>query len=522
MYGTGRDTYGNFGGTNHFWRDGNLITVANASGIYSVSVFGSRDGAGSYLDAGYVLRVHAVPPTAVSFDGGSSLVIDQPAGTWHFFEVVVPTGALGWDIRLVDITNGQPKLVVGRGNLPSGLETAPWAWWQPMTATDWPSGYQWANYGWDSQWTGCGSVPMLAMGMGNPLQPGTYYIGVKDPNNTSSYTILSRGIGGNYAIPVRDLDYATGSQTGTLAVAEGDYFRVTLPAGLPDWKLKLRATSGELLLKVQKDSLPHSGNYGGYGAVYGRQGGQPAVKAGDEQWALMPENGNNNVTAGTYYAVVVSQGQDPTNPCQGPGSGWGGGTASYELTSVAEAPTILPDALAYGTDLLFTNSQQGGEMKFYQFNVPAGVASVEVRLENRLGNPIMYMNQGPVLSATRDMYGTGRDTYGNFGGTNYFWRDGNLITVANAGGIYSVSVFGSRDGDSYPDASYVLRVHAVPPTAVAFDGGSNSIVDQPARTWHFFQVIVPTGALGWDIRLVDITNGQPRLVVSRDTLPSSL
>ena len=44
--------------------------------------------------------------------------------------------------------------------------------------------------------------------MGNPLQPGTYYIGVQDPNNVSSYTLQSRGIGlANYTIAVQSLRF---------------------------------------------------------------------------------------------------------------------------------------------------------------------------------------------------------------------------------------------------------------------------------------------------------------------------
>jgi len=233
----------------------------------------------------------------------------------------------------------------------------------------------------------------------------------------SSYTLQSRGIGTNYTIRVRDLSFNGSTNNPGLAVAEGDYYRVVVPSNAPDWKLQLHATLGEVLLKVQKDYLPNSGaiypnydysyyyNYYSddytYGSVVSGQGGQEMVKAGDEQWVLLPQNNGSvmegtNLTAGTYYVLVGSQGQNLTNNCGPSGSGLGSGSASYTLSSGVEPVTVLPNTLSYGNDLVVTNAQAGGEMKFYQFNVPAGIASIEVRLENRVGNPTMYLNNGVV------------------------------------------------------------------------------------------------------------------------------
>jgi len=76
---------------------------------------------------------------------------------------------------------------------------------------------------------------------------GTYYIGVQDPNNVSSYTLQSRGIGlTNYTIAVRNLNF-NGSVTNlTLPVGEEDYYWVTVPSNAPDWKLHLSATVGDM------------------------------------------------------------------------------------------------------------------------------------------------------------------------------------------------------------------------------------------------------------------------------------
>ena len=97
-------------------------------------------------------------------------------------------------------------------------------------------------------------------------------------------------------------------------------------------------------------------------------------KPGDEQWALLPNYGTNNLTPGTYYVLVASQGQNLVNSC-------GTGTAGYTLSSWIDGVTNLVGTLGYGSDLTYTNSQPGGSLKFYQFTVPAGLASIQVTLE---------------------------------------------------------------------------------------------------------------------------------------------
>jgi len=528
--------YGNYGGTNAHWFDASLITIPNPqAGVYSLSVYAAEadDGSGTYPDAAYVLQVQAVPPqvTQVAFDGGTMAVANQPPAQWEFFRITVPSDAnlLGWDIRLVGVTNRSLEMVVSRDTLPTPLGTIPYSGW-PYGATNWPSG-QWEA---GRDWTGCGGGPMLEMGMGNPLQPGTYYIGVEDSYDTNSYTLLSRGIGTNYTIGVRDLDFATGSVTNSaLAVGQADYYRVVVPSDAPDWKLHLGAVAGDAVLKVQQDYLPFSAPSANsadapYGAPYGGGGGQLVMKPGDEQWALLPllpGSGNTRVTAGTYYVLVASQGQNLTNGCEGSGS------ASYTLSSWTEPPTVLPGTLGYGQDqdLLWTNTQPGGSMEFYQFTVPAGIASIVVRLESRVGNPVMLLNTGSALVGTLGLqsytYGSSYP-YGNYGGAYWQWSDGSLITVPNPQpGAYSLSVYGADDGSgTYPDAGYVLQVQAAPPPLVAFNGGTAIVTNQPPGRWAFFQINVPadTNLLGWDIRLVGVTNRSLGMVVSLDSLPTSL
>ena len=506
---------------------GLLQQPGHQADIWYIGVYTPNQALGSFVLNGSLLTGQPM-----SFNGSGSSVAagNQPPGQWGFFQITVPSdpNLLGWDVRLVGVTQGNPQMVVCADTLPTSLSTSGgWVpnYWNPNASTNWPSGVQWLA---GVDWTTCGGGPMLEMGMGNPLQPGTYYIGVQDPNNTNSYTLQSRGIGTGYTIPVRSLNFTGAATNLALPVGQADYYQVVVPSNVPDWKLHLSAVAGDVLLKVEANFLPNSGSaeveeYNWpYGYAQSGQGGQLMEKPGDEQWALLPYYANNdsyyatNLLPGTYYVLVAGQGQNLVNNCEGTGN------SSYTLTSGIEPVTQLPTTLSYGNDLLFTNAQLGGETKFYQFTVPAGIASIEVTLGNIVGNPQMTLNYGTNL-VTPNYYG---DAYGNYGGTNVVWNSGNLITIPNPqAGVYSLSVYGAIvNSGNYPNASYVLQVHAAPPPVVAFDGGTFAVTNQAPGVWQYFQITVPSdlNLLGWDIRLVGVTEGNPQMVVCADTLPTSL
>ncbi len=551
------DPYGNYGGTNWQWRDPAFITIPNASGVFSLSIFASTGGV-DYTNTSYDLRVRAVPPTPVDFDGGTASVDAQPAGQWSFFQVVVPPDAVGWDIRLTGISNGSPQMVVRRESLPVGLGSSsgwPTSSGVPHLATNWPSGEQWQA---GPDWTGCGGGPMLAMGMGNPLVPATYYVGVQDPNHDCSYTLQSRGIGlTNYTIRVRDLSFNGSATNDALNVSEADYYRVTVPSNAPNWKLRLQ-TTGELLLKVQQDFLPNNGpGEFGYGDVYsargraiqdalGRPGGQQIMKPGDEQWLLQPLNWTSsaegsNLPPGTFFVLVGSQGHNPVHECGGPGSGVGTDSAGYVLTSGIEPVAVLPNALSYTQALVSSNGQNGGEMRLYQFNVPSNVASLEVALTNRSGNPVMYLQQGPLQVGTwtgctpvPSICSFSPDPYGNYGGTNWAWHDASVITVPAAQpGVYNLSIYASTAAGDYPEAAYALVVRGLPTPQLSFtpelNGGgltnvaSGQLADNERA---FYQVTVPSTVngspiLGWQLDLAS-SNGTPSVRVSQGARPDDL
>ena len=52
-------------------------------------------------------------------------------------------------------------------------------------------------------------------------------------------------------------------------------------------------------------------------------------------------------------------------------------------------------------------------------------------------------------------------------------------------------------------------------------GSTRAITNQIANKWQYFIFTVPaTNALGWDLRMTNVTSGDPRMVIRRDILPS--
>jgi len=486
------------------------------------------------LDAFTLVRQELIPQT-MAFESSVSRTY-APVGQWTFFRIDVPTNALGWDLRLVNVTSGQPQLVVRRDLLPDSLGNnfGPWTWGgpEPWRATNWISGGQWVA---ESDWTSWAYSAdgtnehgrILTMSMGNPLEPGTYYVGVVNagyPGNGGygpmSYTLQSRGIGGGQAISIQDLPYVGSVTNSGLAVREATYYRVQIASNTPSWRLKLSPASGDALFVLQKDALPNVGagrTYGGrFHDALGFHGGNRLQKAGDEHCAVFPSEGQTNLAAGTYYLAVVSEGVGVDSSRNRIGSG----SSDYVLESLGAMPvTDLGTTTTNGVAV--TNTLAGGTVVAYQFAIPLNAPSVEVRLDDRVGNPMLALRGGAAIPTAPDpSLGYGRDGgYESGRQTDY-----NLLTLANpSNGVYSLVVQATHDPDgTYPDAGYVLRVRIVPPTVVAFDGGTVSVTNQTLGNWRFFQVNVPTNGLGWDLRLANVTSGRPQLVVRRDQLPDAL
>lgn len=505
-----------------------LATIANpATGVYTLLVKAQGSSIYIYPDSRFVLRVRAALPELVAFDGGRTNIAGHAPDTWRYFRVEVPSGVLGWDVRLTNVSAGMPQLVVRKALLPDSLGTGPWFY--PGLSTSWPDEYQINAYldatrrSLDPDGTNTvGRV--LNFAMGKPLEPGTYFVGVLNStsagiSNPAVYSLLSRGIGTNSAIPVRMLTFSgAGSSTNVsgLAAREGAYYQVNIPAGNPGWKVKLTPTAGEAMLLARQDFVPDYST-----GTHPYYDGRRMQKMTNEHFIAAASNDPADLGPGTWFLQVVGEGQNPEYDQVGTN------TTSFTLTSLGNP---VPVSLGIinppgGADLVVTNALEGGEGRLYTFSVPAGTTSFEVKLDHLTGLPALSGMAGGGLPTELDGYGYFGGLGGRADGFQVFSPSSPdyLITIANpTEGLHTLLVKAGNNGSGWPDASYVLRVRATQPTALAFNNGLATVTGQPAQTWRYFRVTVPDTALGWDMRLVNVTSGRPQLVIRRDQLPASL
>ncbi len=529
-FGTVSDPYGNEGGqSSYLAASPDLITVTDPYPTETV-MMKARFLAGTYPDANYTLRVRKLVPQPVAFDGGSFVRTNQ-THVYEFYRIEVPTNALGWDLRLVDVLSGIPRLMVSRDSLPIDvLSLFPGSssdWWP---GEEWIAGADWTQRSYSSDGSESEDGRILAMGMGRPLEPGTYYVGVYNPwwPEPMNYTLLSRGIGDGFTIPVVDLPFDGGIVSNeSLPPREADYYRLVIPNNAASWHASLVCQTGEVMLVTLTNSLPSV--WAGRMMVPGKV----MQKAGDEQYLLLPFS-TNFLRPGTNFFAVVSEGvTNGTNP-----SWIGVGTSGYVLQSWGELQITNLGSLAVGTDLADTASLAGGQVCAYQFTVPPGISNLQATLinTNGSGRPTMVLRAGdgfPNPGAASSVAVPGSvtaDDYGHEGGYALSAANGNantntIIMPNPTNGIYTLMVKARGASGIYPDASYTLLIHAfnidVVATNIDFDGGCLTL-NHPTNSWRYFQVIVPTNALGWDIRLTNVTGGVPKMVVRRDLLPTSL
>ena len=537
------------GGDTQLGSDPTLITVAQpAEGDYTLNLVADEVSYNSNPDASCDIEVTAKGLLTLPFTNGSLAVSGQDPQTWQYFTVTVPAdaGLLGWDLRL-QVTGGTPQMVVRRDQLPADFSTTQLyngSYYYLYGANSWGSGSQWTAGG---DWTGryytnsslgvTDPSKYLVMGLGSPLEPGTYYVGVSrgiyDTSTTPfSYTLVSRGIGigsdskgAAWPLQVHDLAFSGSgsSASGTgLAPREAAYYRVTLPAGTKSWSVNMVPTAGEALLALRQGALPNVMATSGAGSDYPYQGyfaGTKRQKNGKELFYKYADPSGTTISAGAYYLAVVSEGQNLLS-----GNDIGTGAVSYTVTSVGEMPVSDKTAapLAVETPVTWAGeSLSYGQQKAYRFRVPAGLTSMEVRLKNRVGNPTMALR--------RDAAGSGKMPYlysryqPSEGGDTPLDSDATLITVAQpAAGDYTLNLV--ADEVSYnnnPDASCDIEVTAKGLSTLPFTNGSLAVSGQDPQTWQYFTVTVPAdaGLLGWDLRL-QVTGGTPQMVVRRDQLPA--
>jgi hypothetical protein len=488
---------------------GFLQRPAHQADIWYVGVYVPAQPLGAFELACYPMG----PPT-IAFEGGSTAFSGVQPGRWSYARVDVPAGPMGWDVRVSDlVSQGAPltraPIMVVRRALLAETNTSTF---NPSISFAWSNGQQWRGgidwTGYNSDAAGVLAPPRLVAGMGMPLEPGTYYVGVyNDDAATINFSIESRGIGAGFSYPITNLDYNGGAASiENLRPREARYFKVTVPSNSRGWEVLLQPAQGgsEMMMAVRFGAIPDFSAVESGSVLLGNYSVE-MQKVGPERYVLLPV-ADEFVAPGDYYIAVVSEGQNPA------GSVIGAETSGGVLTSGPFFTKHIGTANAAG----ITESVQlvAGQVKAYQFTVPLNTASLEVRLAGREGDPRMAIIDLP-------FHPQPPRAYGNDGGifvptSTSGAADAIVFTAANPiEGIWTVTVDSPKTLGSEAD----LIVRALGTVPVAFNGGTESVTEHEAATVRYYFVDVPAGAVGWDIRLRDVAGPMPSMAVARDVLP---
>jgi len=547
-------------------------------------------------DAEFDVEVSAVPvpgDQTVDYFNNSTPVAGQEITTWRYFQYTIPSTTdenspygyqpnfLGWDLRL-KVTAGNARMVVRRDLLPENYSTTYDGRYTNMRE-NWPTGYQWGAGG--DTFTGRTSGDpnqYLTMGLGSPLEAGTYYVGVSgDGYDTTplSYSLESRAIGmGNnqtgtpWPIQVHDLGNFVGGSVSTipqpqlpatcdptqncdLDPREVAYYRVTVPEGAKSWSLKLEPTAGhEALLAVRHGRLPNNTageyRYAGWWNPPADEStssfmGTKRQKSGREFFYKYPADGTTTITPGTYYLAVISEGQNPPDDTT-----IGTGAVSYTLTSNGEVPiddrTSTP-VTAESPNVWIGESLHFGEQKIYRFRAQQELGGLQVRLKNRIGNPVMMLRQdaegsGNIPGSVGSYYQNPFFSYpAQEGGVQANWSSGELSTFPNPSGDYTL-VVGTNQAClpmwpwtcSDSDAGFDVEVKALVPVVLPISGAAaleGHLVDQQVA---YYKVEIPQKdaehpaipwvngyeIVGWKLKVMT-TSGNASLRVAKGMVPGS-
>ncbi|MFO0745404.1 MAG: thrombospondin type 3 repeat-containing protein, partial [Myxococcota bacterium] len=507
------------------------VTITAPAGVYTAIVSTYYTPQGADLDAAYDLEITARGEGVIDFNGGTAAVTAQAPQTWRFWKVVVPPEATGWDVRIVNVQAGSPRLAIRRDILPDSLSTTCCSL---FNRTQWNTGEYWApNYDLtqrpyapyvQSQTTSeIGRV--VTMGMGSPLSPGTYYIGVIDSTSSATgtamtYELVSRGIGqGNaptgepWAIPITDIALEQTVSVANVPARDVTYYKMDIPANTPSFEMELEPTSGEAMFAIARGALPNSESTYSYNTA-DTPGGVRRQQNGTEFFYAYPPSSQTAIVAGTYYIAVASEGQSPYST-----SYIGTGASSFTLRTkgLVDVQTAAQPLGTAAPTSWTGQTLRYGEQKSYRLTVPAGTTSMEVKLANVTGRPYVTLVKDPSPFPTpTQSYIASQGGWGSTQSTD------SIVTIAQPAGTWTATVVGYYSPQGQPvAANYDLVMTALSDEVVAFNGGEAQVTAQPTRTWRYFRVTVPSDAQGWDLRLVNVTGGLPKMVVRRDILPDS-
>ncbi|MBK8102496.1 MAG: FG-GAP repeat protein [Cellvibrionales bacterium] len=513
-----------------------LVTVPMPTGDYWVLVGNQDQTEASQVDGQYDLDITGQAIPDLPFNGGSLTVpleATQNANTWRYYRVTVPSNAVGWNIRLRDVTAGNPRMVIRRDQSPTSF-TVPSS--LSLSQTNWPSLSQVAVGSDFTNDKDAGNVDMtgryFTVGMNAPLVPGTYIVGVSNPSGTDpmAYTIESQGIGeptekdangDDWLIPIQSLDFAGGNHSGSLDVRDIAVYKVDVPVDTASWEVSLDTVpDGEVMLTVSKGRLPNNSATESGNSV-STVGGTVREQVGDEYFYKFHTTANDSIDAGTYYLVVIGEGQSPAAENR-----TGIGVADYVITSKG-ALDISSAEYADGTVPWSNIPLRYAEVKTHRVTVPNGLSQM----------CIGSYGAGFVLSkATADSVALGGDNAddempyaktieGGAGRIGYYPPGTAIIITPEANTDYFLTVGQRENGTPMSTVNYTIRFDCDPIPEISFNGGFADAAVGPSPGggsifFDWYRIEVPANATGWDLRLVNVSGGgTPRLVVRRDSKP---
>ncbi len=514
---------------------GRLQDPDHAADVWYIGVYTPAAALGSFR-----LSLTSIFPSDLNMERDSIPDSSLNPGNWFFYQVDVSATStngqpvLGWELRIPNWVGIPPDLMVRRGSLPKEAKTSGkfGSGTLPHTGNAWDSGSTWAASG--GEWTGytldstqtiTNQQTILSMAMGRPLEPGRYYIGVYNPSADQqlSFSLESKAIGNGMAYDIGVLPVDGEVVITNLPASGVAYYRVdlpdlTFPLGNRNWKFKLQADSGESMLYIRKGYVPTWGQQGtGFNSPGNRNAEEIGKvtrlqKPGDEYFVLFPENTLDEnpsgelydpfIPGGTYYCMVVSEGQSPTN------NAIGSGVSGATLKSLGE---IEPDDLGVLNEdpLLFNGSFADGEIDYLKFNWGGGAGWYQ-----------LDMNSTNLSANAHSLYAVvpANDKGGalRYGGMYSGYSQNNPPENIFSSCI-NIIVSDPRSKSLTAGADYEITVSRYPHTEIAFDGAHVTVTGLCGAV--VYKVVVPENFEGWELRLTEWTGAKPSMTMCRESFP---
>jgi large repetitive protein len=532
------------------YREGGSTAVKTRSFSDKSSVFGALQDPDHAADVWYIgvympsaalgnfrLSLTSIEPTDLNVENDS---VSEPLlypGSWIFYQVDVSATAsggqpvLGWELRLNEWAGVSPKMIVRRGALPSSAKTSGkfGTGSSPHTGTGWDIGSTWAAPG--GEWTGysldstatiTNPQTILSMAMGRPLVPGRYYIGLYNDSadQASSFSLTSRAIGAGLAHDIGVLPIDGEMTITNLPAGNVAYYRVDLPENTyRNWKFKLQADDGESLLYIRRGYVPTWGQDGRGFHSPGEKNTEEIgkvtrlQKAGDEHFVLFPENTLDDkpkgetyspyIPGGTYYCMVVSEGQAPTSSAIGSG----GSTATLQSLGEIE-PQFL--GILNEEPLTYRGSFEAGAIDYLNFTWGGGVGWYRLNVSS--SNSSAFAQSLYALVVANDKGGGNR-----YGGMYSGYSEYDPPCSRPSSPYINIIVSDPSSKESTAAAEYDITVSRYEHTDIAFDGADVTVTGLCGSV--VYRVEVPDNCEGWELRLTEWTGSRPSMTVCYESYP---